>query len=371
MPKPQVNPDSPPASARDPARGSQPPRRTGRRLRRAFSAAALAFPVFWIAFLVFLDYAAETTPFTAFLIYLPPLLWAMPPAGLLALCLLLQSRRAAALNAAALGFVLFAYMDFHLHVPRPRAAATLTLLTNNTGQDAGTSPQAFIEAADPDVIVFEDRRYYPKLMADPRRPHRVLGEFIVFSKFPILDLRFPPGLVYGRGRHPFAVRAEIALPSGRRIAVYAFHLPSPRRGIEALRGEGFRCELKHGGGLLSPKNWQRFQAVTRARIRAGEKLARTLEQEKLPWIAAGDMNTPDHGILYRVFARRFTDAFARAGFGYGFTFPGRTRNPLALGGPWMRLDYIFASPEWRPRFCRVEPARPSQHRAVVARLVLR
>ena len=39
-----------------------------------------------------------------------------------------------------------------------------------------------------------------------------------------------------------------------------------------------------------------------------------------------------------------TDAFTRAGRGWGLTFPGVTRNPLTVFGPWLRLDYFFVGP---------------------------
>ena len=100
----------------------------------------------------------------------------------------------------------------------------------------------------------------------------------------------------------------------------------------------------------------RMQWVSMARVAA----------ETDPVIVAGDFNLPARGQAYHRFAQDLTDTFEARGRGYGFTFPGRTRNPFSLFGPWLRLDLVFVSRDWRVLSSLVEPKRPSQHRAVVA-----
>ena len=94
-----------------------------------------------------------------------------------------------------------------------------------------------------------------------------------------------------------------------------------------------------------------------------------LSRETLPFIVCGDFNTPDHGIIYHTVSRGLTDAHLHAGRGWGLTFPGATRNPLSLHGPWLRLDYAFAGRGWQPVYCSPEPGRRSQHCAVAAHFV--
>ena len=66
----------------------------------------------------------------------------------------------------------------------------------------------------------------------------------------------------------------------------------------------------------------------------------------------------------------FTDAHAHAGRGWGFTFPGARDGKLARSlGPWLRLDYLFAGPNWKAVECRVASDPTSQHRAVLARFL--
>ena len=108
-----------------------------------------------------------------------------------------------------------------------------------------------------------------------------------------------------------------------------------------------------------------------ARLVLARQLAAVFEKETLPFLVAGDFNMPDHGLVYHTFAGKLQDAHARTGRGWGQTFPGSREGRIAaLVGPWLRLDYIFAGPGWKPLFCRVADDDRSQHRAVLARFGL-
>ncbi|MBA2594298.1 MAG: endonuclease/exonuclease/phosphatase family protein [Gammaproteobacteria bacterium] len=84
-----------------------------------------------------------------------------------------------------------------------------------------------------------------------------------------------------------------------------------------------------------------------ARIQLAQKLMERLRSEKHPFLVVGDFNAPSPGYIRRIFSAELTDAAAAKGRGYGLTFPGATLNPLSLFGPWLRIDYIFASKNWR------------------------
>jgi endonuclease/exonuclease/phosphatase (EEP) superfamily protein YafD len=92
--------------------------------------------------------------------------------------------------------------------------------------------------------------------------------------------------------------------------------------------------------------------------------------ERIPTVVAGDLNTPDHGVIYHLFTSVAVDAFAKAGSGWGLTFPGSTRNPVAFFGPWLRLDYLFSREGMETLSCYPEAGRLSQHCAVVGRFRL-
>jgi endonuclease/exonuclease/phosphatase (EEP) superfamily protein YafD len=113
-----------------------------------------------------------------------------------------------------------------------------------------------------------------------------------------------------------------------------------------------------------------YRAWIDSRIQMAKIVADRASKEVEPCLLAGDFNTPAQGVVYHTFADRFTDAFANQGIGWGFTFPGTRDGRLARFGPWLRLDYVFASRDWVVDECVVAPDARSQHRAVFTRLRL-
>jgi endonuclease/exonuclease/phosphatase family metal-dependent hydrolase len=99
-------------------------------------------------------------------------------------------------------------------------------------------------------------------------------------------------------------------------------------------------------------------------------LTDVLQQEKQPFLVAGDFNTPANGYIWDLLRANLSDVFHAKGRGYGFTLPGDTKNPLSFFGPWLRVDYLFSGKSWRSHWCRVESSQPAQHLAVVAKFEL-
>jgi endonuclease/exonuclease/phosphatase family metal-dependent hydrolase len=81
-----------------------------------------------------------------------------------------------------------------------------------------------------------------------------------------------------------------------------------------------------------------------------------------PVILAGDLNEAPDGPAMSMLLTRFTDAFALAGDGPGFTFP--------ASAPAHRIDYVLASRHVIVEACRVEDVRAADHRPVVAELAV-
>ena len=77
---------------------------------------------------------------------------------------------------------------------------------------------------------------------------------------------------------------------------------------------------------------------------------------------AGDFNLPPDSPMLAPLRRRFRDAFAEAGRGYGYTYPSRL--------PWVRIDHILAGRHWTIDRCRVGPDLGSDHRPLIAEAVL-
>ena len=169
----------------------------------------------------------------------------------------------------------------------------------------------------------------------------------------------------GERTHGFAARFEVDW-QGRKVAVYAVHLPTPRDLLLWYRKGAFLYGvLGFPGSPLAARRAQ-YQEFWDGQIAMTQQLLDAIEEDPLPALVAGDFNAPSLGYIQKLLARQLVDAHEEAGRGSGFTFPGYTRNPLSLGGPWMRLDYLLASRDWQAQWCVTESGRRSQHQAVAA-----
>jgi endonuclease/exonuclease/phosphatase (EEP) superfamily protein YafD len=143
-------------------------------------------------------------------------------------------------------------------------------------------------------------------------------------------------------------------------------MPTPRGDFAKLTGLGLLREL--AGHNRRRSDGMSFSEAMTARVQLARDLAGVFSRDQRPFLAVGDFNMPPDGYVHRVITWGLVDSFAQAGRGLGFTFPCDTHNPLTLGGPWLRIDYILGGPGWRATDCSVEPDRRSKHRAVVATL---
>lgn len=145
---------------------------------------------------------------------------------------------------------------------------------------------------------------------------------------------------------------------GDSIAVYNVHLHS----FDAARPweEGWRR-------VFSPRAWRTALAAYREdfRVRAvqARRLRALLDAEPLPFILCGDLNSTPSNWVYAHLSRGLRDAFRESGRGWGNTYPAQR--------PLVRIDFILVSPEWTVRRAKVDDTLSSDHRPVLAELVLR
>ena len=85
-------------------------------------------------------------------------------------------------------------------------------------------------------------------------------------------------------------------------------------------------------------------------------------QETVPVVIAGDTNLPNLSWLLHRDLAGFKDGFAKAGWGFGYTFP------TGHHGPWMRIDRIMAGSELHFVHFEVGHSIASDHESVVADL---
>jgi endonuclease/exonuclease/phosphatase (EEP) superfamily protein YafD len=126
---------------------------------------------------------------------------------------------------------------------------------------------------------------------------------------------------------------------------------------------------------------ERIQQVSNIRVRQAQYLVKFMQAHPGPVIFAGDANEVFLNNPYLVLVQSgLQDAWAKAGFGLGHTFPGN-KSPgtsrVHFGGlfipEWLvRIDYIFASQEWEVLSAHIARTDGySDHRGVVAFLRLK
>lgn len=328
-----------------------------------------------LTLLLALRHVGETHHGLALLLFAPPTLWLLP--GLLLLPFaLIWSWRALPLLAAAAWVVLVPFMGWQPERGAPPAAdyaaPSLTLMTWNRGQHGGQSPIDFKRRQQPDLFVLQESALRERSLARSAdygdyAAYQSAGEHTLLSKFPILESCLLP-----TGVAPRETRAArfVVDWNGRHIAVYSVHLHTPR---DVLLGQ-WRGGLFHGLFGFPGTPWAersaQYQVFWDDQLDDARMILEAVRQDPLPALIAGDFNSPHTGHIRHLLTRELGDAHAEAGAGFGFTFPGKTRNPFSAGGPWLRIDYLFFTRHWSAMTCTTEAERASQHRAVAARLAL-
>lgn len=101
-----------------------------------------------------------------------------------------------------------------------------------------------------------------------------------------------------------------------------------------------------------------------------DALLARISQVSTPLLLLGDLNTTERQHNYHRVKAQLTDAFAEAGWGMGYTFPTVKRVYGIPVFPMLRLDYIFHSAEWQTEQIWLGTIDGSDHRYLVADLVL-
>jgi endonuclease/exonuclease/phosphatase (EEP) superfamily protein YafD len=225
----------------------------------------------------------------------------------------------------------------------------LRLLTCNMHHQ-NTDPPALsrlIAEAKPDIVALQEwsrpKRFDP--FADGAwHFHSAPGLFLA-SRYPIR--RAVPFGNNSVGEKGLAMRYEIDTPAGP-VTLFSLHLASPRQGLETTVHETDRAPAE-------------LEAGSELRLLQSENLARAAGQVQGPLLLAGDFNTPPESAIFRRVWERYTDAFAAAGWGWGYTLFARKSA--------VRIDHILAGPGWYCERCWVGSAVGSPHRPVLADLI--
>jgi endonuclease/exonuclease/phosphatase (EEP) superfamily protein YafD len=200
-----------------------------------------------------------------------------------------------------------------------------------------------ILAARPDVVLLQE---YTDAWHAAMKP-ALSGQY-PFSSFVTQDDSFGVAIY---SRTPFVNgEADNRLPLGRSLAPQT-------RAVVRFNGHDVAVYNVH---LLPPR---RLDYTVESRMQFAD-LLKTLSEEKLPYVVAGDWNltgdTPQHRDLARIGAR---DAHDLAGTGRGATWP---VNSFFRYVPGLRFDHVYVGPGLTAAGSEVGVGRGSDHRPVIA-----
>jgi endonuclease/exonuclease/phosphatase family metal-dependent hydrolase len=334
------------------------------KIRRLLWPVSVGYIVGLLSLFASMEWIGERNWILSILIYLPVHLWLLPLAVLIPASLHFRSWRCLGLLVCVIPAALF-FAPYHWAGQPAPPDGSLTFLTNNIANNNHQSVQPFIRQQNPDIIALQEapgqKWRYSK--AFPGRFVAGCNQFLLISKYPVISAIAVENADW-LGR-PVAARFELDI-NGKFLVVYNIHMPTPRPDFAKLWGFGLFRETLGVARNRRRSDGRSYRESMDARIELAESLVRQISAEKLPFVLMGDFNMPDHGYIHQLFASHFTDAFAKSGRGWGWTFPGFGSHDFGMLGPWLRIDYVFAGPGWNPVYCKTEPGRRSKHRAVVA-----
>ncbi len=224
------------------------------------------------------------------------------------------------------------------------AAPTLRVLTYNLGAERLDPAVAFqvFDQVQADVIGLQEltpataralsaRGDYPYQLVDPYGPTTGL-----LSRYPILasQLYHSP--------HGRSFWGAVLDWNGQAVTVFNLHPPSPS--VRVRHGLPTGVDMRRTDRYLQ-------DALSVIGAPAG------------PVIVLGDFNSSDQSRTYLRVRQTFSDAFASAGHGFGFTWPNLRRFM-----PVVRIDYVFFSDALRARDAYVGCESSSDHCYLVAEL---
>ncbi|MFO0926710.1 MAG: endonuclease/exonuclease/phosphatase family protein [Gemmataceae bacterium] len=304
-----------------------------------------------VAVWVLLRWADLWWPATV-VMFSPRLLFALPAVLLLPLAALARRPALAAVVAVAaalaLGPVSGGRVPWRAAFAGPADGFPLRVLTCNMhyGRVDSARLDRLIEETQPQIVALQEWRLSNTsdvLTGPDWHTHRHSHLFLA-SRYPIRRTEDIGGHSYRS--QGLVTRYEVETPAGL-VTVYSLHLASPRDAIrDTVR------DPDAGGEDMADNTTLRRQ---QSRYIAGQA-ARTRGAHLL----LGDFNTPPESALFRQEWAGYTDAFAAAGLGWGYTFYG--------GKTAVRIDHVLASRGWECNACWVGPNVGSPHRPVLADL---
>jgi endonuclease/exonuclease/phosphatase (EEP) superfamily protein YafD len=213
---------------------------------------------------------------------------------------------------------------------------------------------------DPDVLVMQDagqildlKESNPAVLKTLLGDRQVysFGQYVVASRFPLTNCA--PGWMPYRGEQHSFVHCVMTAHE-QEVDLFTVHFVTPREGLNATRHQGL-------DGLSA---WHENMAM---RMMQSGLMAEQLRAVKRPFIVAGDLNAPESSLVIQTLLHTgLRDAYSSAAWGYGYTHG----HSLWPGITFLRIDHILVSDQIGVAHVEVGGAVASQHRPVIADLLM-
>lgn len=219
-----------------------------------------------------------------------------------------------------------------------------------------TALRAAIDTEGPDIIAIQEvgapladaisvalRERFPFQVL---HPSKIPAGLAILSRYPVVETN-PPDFDETTGCNCHIVTISV---DGQPVTLINTH-PWPAKSILT------------GGKLLE------FDTANQDRI--FDQLLARLQQAATPLLLTGDLNTMPIQANYRRLSQLLHDAYAESGTGPAATFPVSRTGDSWLTQPLLRIDYIFYDDAWQAQRSWVGTIAGSDHRYVMAELVLK
>lgn len=312
-------------------------------LNRLLVICAYAYPALLAAVCAAFVWVGEDWWVTAALLYAPRVAFGLPLLVLVPGLLLTRRRRLLWTQLIALTLTLFPLMGLVLPWSAAQTErASFRLLTFNIS-NAPSGDQRVLSAIDTmgaDLVLLQEVPGWANPIVAGLRarfPHvEASTQFVIASRFPIVESSSPGRISHSdRKRSPRFMRHLVQSPLGE-IAVYNVHPISPRGALGVHSSRDLFHRLRTGKILRGDPETDMSQNAT-LRAQQIEAVASMASHEKHPVLIAGDTNLPGLSATLHRYLSGYRDAFRRASWGFGYTFPQRHA--------FLRLDRILAGPE--------------------------
>ena len=250
-------------------------------------------------------------------------------------------------------------MGFTWSVQGHREGVRVRVMTYNVQSWVARNISAIaaeIAHANPDILCLQDARgaldgQIGVILKD--RHVAAFGQYVIASRFPVNgqsvgNIRFD--------EHPHTYLKAAVDVRGTRVIVASAHFLTSRDALSAFR---------------SVKGWKNAVSLIKNdfenRLTQARLLSADLASSRDPVIVTGDFNVPSTSMVFDVLGSVGRDAFAEGGRGYGYTF-GHSLGPRQS---FVRIDHILISQHFDAIQAYAGGARGSDHRPMIADLVLR